>query len=111
MHALTPVELESLLSEAVSRLRREFDPCAVYLFGSHAEGRAGAWSDLDLLVVVPESGEDFYRRSARAHRALRGLGVPKDVMVYTADEFDSRAALPVSFERVVRDRGRLLYAA
>lgn len=103
--------LEHILAEAVQRLRQEFDPRAIYLFGSHAEGRAGPDSDLDLLVVLNESAESRCQRSTRAYRALRGLGVPKDVLVYTAREFDERARLPVSLERTIQDTRRLLYAA
>ncbi len=71
--------------------------------------RAG--SDIDLLVVVAESDLSFFERGAAAYRALRRIGVPVDVQVYTRAEFETRAALPVSFERTVRAEGRVLYAA
>ncbi len=34
-----------------------------------------------------------------------------DVQVYTRAEFDSRAALPVLFERTVKFKGKLIHAA
>ncbi len=46
-----------------------------------------------------------------ARGARRGIPVPIDVQVYTREEFESRASLPVSFERTVRQKGRVLYAA
>jgi predicted nucleotidyltransferase len=81
------------------------------LFGSFAYGQPGPDSDLDLLVVVADSDMSFYERSALAYRALRGIGVPIDVQVYTREEFDRRSALAVSFERTVKTKGHVLYAA
>ena len=43
---------ESTLSEMVGRIATRFDPTQVLLFGSHARGSAGEWSDVDLLVVM-----------------------------------------------------------
>ncbi len=103
--------INQILDRAKSRLIDEFSPKAIYLYGSYAYGTPHSGSDLDILVVVDESEESFFKRSARAYRALRGLGVPLDVQVYTAEEFESRAALPVSFERTVKTRGIRLDAA
>lgn len=108
---MTPDQLEQVLPEIVRRLRATFDPCTIYLFGSCAYGQVGRASDVDLLVVVPDSALDFFDRTTLAYRALDRIGVPLDVMVYTRAEFDSRAALPVSFERTVRTKGRVLHAA
>lgn len=111
MPVLTDEELKRKLAEVVERLRREFAPVAIYLFGSYAYGTPGPHSDLDLLVIVDDSPLDAYSRDARAYEALTGLGIPKDVQVYTRAEFQHRADLPVSFERTVRTKGKLLYAA
>lgn len=111
MPVLNPSELETKLAEIVRRLREAFAPSAIYLFGSYAYGTPQSHSDLDLLVVVEDSRLNPYQRDGLAYRALRGIGVPKDVLVYTRQEFETRSELPVSFERTVRERGRVLYAA
>src|SRR6267142_2479945 len=103
--------VSNLLPEITRRLREALSPSLIYLYGSHAYGNPNAGSDVDLLVIVPDSPLDFFTRSALGYRALRGIGVPVDVQVYTQREFDERAALPVSFERTVRAKGRLLHAA
>lgn len=108
---MTTSDLEQLLAEITRRLRDALQPSAIYLYGSWAYGRPHRDSDLDLLVVVADSALGFFERSALAYRALRGIGVALDVQVYTDNEFGQRAALPVSFERTVRTKGRLLYAA
>jgi len=108
---LTAQQVEQVLPEIVRRLREALSPETIYLFGSCARRSAGTSSDVDLLVVVRESELSFFQRGAAAYRALRRIGVPVDVQVYTRREFEVRAALPVSFERTVRLKGRVLYAA
>ena len=102
---------EALIQEACERLHRAFGPCDVFLYGSHAYGTPGSGSDIDLLVVVESSLDDPYTRDAQAYKALAGLRVAKDVQVYTREEFEKRAALPVSFERTVKSKGKLLRVA
>ena len=109
--SMTTTSLNQPLQQIVDRLRASLDPIAIYLYGSYAYGDPGPDSDVDLLVVVEDSSQDFFERSAEAYRALRGLGVPIDVQVYTRREFEDRAALAVSFERTVSTKGRILYAA
>jgi hypothetical protein len=47
----------------------------------------------------------------QAYRALYGVGVPKDVVVYTHAEFEARSRAPTSLPATVLREGRLLYAA
>ncbi len=108
---MTAGQLQEVLPEIVRRLREALAPMTIYLYGSCAYGTVGSDSDVDVLVVVPESELTFFERGAAAYRALRRIGVPVDVQVYTGEEFESRASLPVSFERTVRNKGRILYAA
>lgn len=111
MALLTQQQIEEKLALIVERLRAAFSPVAIYLFGSYVYGTPGPHSDLDLLAVVEASPLTAYQRDALAYRALRGIPVPIDVQVYTREEFEGRAALPVSFERTVQRKGKLLYAA
>ena len=100
-----------ILDEIVARLREALSPAAIYVYGSWIYGTPHRDSDLDILVIVPTSDLSFFDRSAVAYKALRGIDMPIDLQVYTADEFAERAALPVSFERTVKTKGHLLYAA
>lgn len=111
MSLLSPDQFDAAIGEIVSRLRDALSPVAIYLFGSYAYGSPNRHSEIDVLVVVRESSLDAYSRDAIAYRALRGIAMPIDVQVYTRDEFDRRSLLAVSFERTVKTRGRLVYAA
>ena len=100
---------KSLLETATQRLVAEFQPEQVWLYGSHAWGNPHDDSDVDLLVVVPHSNETPIRRSQRAHRCLRGLRMPKDVLVETRQEVDRVKGLKTSLENIILSRGRRLY--
>jgi hypothetical protein len=80
------------LAEIVRPLIAAFQPERIYLFGSRARGDAGADSDYDLLVVVPDDASPERRRSRLGYQALRGTGVTADVMVWTCSAFDSPCA-------------------
>ena len=111
MPVLDAKQLEAHLTQAVQRLRAALSPIAIYFFGSYLYGTPRQDSDLDLLVVVDNSPLLAFDRDAAAYRALGDLPFPIDVQVYTREEFEHRAALPVSFERTVKRRGKLVYAA
>jgi predicted nucleotidyltransferase len=99
------------LAEIVQRLVAALKPERIYLFGSHARGQAGFDSDYDLLVVVAASDLPAHRRDQWAYRALKGIGVAKDVLVWTRDEFESRSTVASSLPAIVLREGRVLYAA
>ncbi|MCC7107424.1 MAG: nucleotidyltransferase domain-containing protein [Chloroflexi bacterium] len=102
---------EPLLAEAVKRLVDAFAPERIYLFGSRARGDASEDSDYYLFVIVPASDLPHVRRAQVAHLALRDLGAPKDVVVWTREEFERYLPVVTSLPATVAREGRLLYAA
>jgi len=98
-----------LLDEAVERLKKEFQPEEIYLFGSHAWGMPNDDSDVDLMVIVRESSERPIKRMQRAHHCLGNLEMSKDVFVQTRAEFDRYRHLRASFQHQILQRGRKLY--
>jgi predicted nucleotidyltransferase len=99
----------TLLDEVVERLVDEFSPDRIILFGSHAWGRPHEDSDLDLLVLVSESDERPHRRASRAHRCLRGIAAPMDLVVKTRGELERFASDPTSLEAEILERGIVIY--
>ena len=82
---------DSLIREMVDTIVREADPDTVILFGSRAHGNARADSDVDLLIVErePFSPQRSRRQeTARLYLALRKLAIPKDLLLYSRDEFE-----------------------
>ena len=97
------------LETVTQRLVAEFQPEQIWLYGSHAWDHPHDDSDVDLFVVVGDSDETPIRRSQRAHRCLRGLRMPKDVLVETRREVDRVLGLKTSLETAILNRGRKLY--
>lgn len=102
---------DAVLNEILRRLIAAYDPLQVYLFGSKARGEAGANSDYDLLVVVPDDAPPERRRSRLAYEALRGTGAAADVLVCTHSYFEPRRSLRASLPGTVLREGRLLHDA
>ena len=104
------LEHDLKLADIVQRLVNALDPERIYLFGSRARGESASDCDYDVLVVVPCSELPAHRRDQQAYRALKGVGVAKDVLVWTREEFDSRSSVACSLPATVLREGRLLYA-
>ena len=98
-----------LLEDAVERLKAEFQPEEIYLFGSHAWGTPTDDSDVDLMVIVHDSDERNIQRMQRAHRCLGDLAMSKDVLVPTRAQVDRYKHLRASLFHQVLARGRKLY--
>ena len=76
---------ETIISTMVDRIVGRFQPSRVVLFGSQARGDANEWSDVDLLVVLP-NGTDRRHAAVEIHRTLGDLPVAKDIVVTTPEE-------------------------
>lgn len=102
---------EPRLREALRRLIAAYMPERIYLFGSQARGDAGADSDFDLLVVVPDDASPERRRSRLAYEALGGTGTAADVLVCSRSYFEARRHLKASLPGTVLREGQLLHHA
>ena len=98
-----------ILQEMVHRLVREFQAERIILFGSHAWGTPTEDSDVDLLVIVPESNLRPVQRAVRAYQCLQGLNVPKDILVKTRAEVERMRDVYASLECEILERGKVLY--
>jgi predicted nucleotidyltransferase len=97
-----------LIEEIVARIRRTIGPDRVILFGSRARGDAHPESDFDLLVVV-DSDEPRYRRSAPLYRILADLPIEVEIMVYTPQEVAEWSSVPQAFVTTALREGKVLY--
>ena len=109
--SVTVQTTDPVIGKIVQRLVAALSPECIYLFGSQARGDAGPDSDYDLLVVVHTSALPRYRRDQAAFEALLGVGVAKDVLVLTHNEFERQRTVVCSLAATVEREGVLLYAA
>ena len=102
-----PPVTEELLREMTRRLREAGDPIQVILFGSHARGDAGPYSDLDLLIV-DDSGRSRREASVAYRLALLESYPSRDVVVRTPQEMAARRERVGNLERQTVKEGRVL---
>ena len=107
----TATVAEPPFDEVVGRLVDALAPEQIYLFGSRARGDNQPHSDYDFMVIVPQSDLPAHRRAQFAHRALGGIQVAADVLVWTRQEFDRFLPVPGSLAATVLREGRLLHDA
>jgi predicted nucleotidyltransferase len=100
----------AVIDEMVRRIVAEARPVRVVLFGSAARGDPRPGSDIDLLVVVPD-GSHRRRTAQRLYGALRGIGVPYDIIVATETDLRRHGNVPGYIYRQALSEGRDVYAA
>ena len=102
------VASKGFISTMVDRIVERFQPLQVVLFGSHARGTANAWSDVDLLVVLPDVSD---KRAAAVdiRRTLGDLPVCKDIVVATPEEIARRGHLAGTVLRSALREGKIVY--
>lgn len=101
-------EVQITIAEMVRRIVARFHPERIVLYGSHARGTAGPHSDVDLLVVMEPNGSKR-RRAVEIHGLLAGMGVPKDVIVVTPEEFDAYRDASGTVIRTAWQEGKILH--
>jgi predicted nucleotidyltransferase len=86
------------------------DTEAIYLFGSYADGTPREDSDLDIYVVVPDSGVNPLKTEVAITGLLYGdsFRMPVDLIVKHSGKFRRNKDL-ATFERVVDRTGVRIY--
>ena len=92
----------------MSRIVKAVNPAKIILFGSYAHGQPHESSDLDLLIIMT-SEQPRWRRAIPIYNALRGLLVPKDIVVYTPEEVEAWSEVPQAFVTTALRKGSVLY--
>lgn len=91
------------------RIAREFRPQRIILFGSYAEGKATADSDVDLLVVMPYRGRAVDQSVAIRLRTAPSF--PVDLFVQRPSEIRRRLAMGDQFMRDILEKGKVIHEA
>jgi len=101
-----------MIRKMVDTIIREADPDAVILFGSRARGDFRPDSDVDLLIIErePFSPQRSRRQeTARLYLALRKLAMPKDLLLYSREEFERLKDSPYHIVARAQREGRVLH--
>lgn len=89
----------------LARLREQYRPLEIWLFGSRARGDAHATSDWDLAAVVSDDSRPELFDPATAWRLLRFDSFGADVLVFPRSEFDEDRETPNSIPFAIAHEG------
>ncbi len=98
-----------LLDEITKRLAESIHPERIYLFGSHATGIADDDSDVDLLIVVPDTNQSRHDLALKGRANMRDLIIPMDLVVCTHSEIEKWENVKCTLIYTVMRKGKLLY--
>lgn len=99
---------KALIDDIKNRIVEAVDPEKIILFGSFAYGKPSKDSDLDILVIM-KSDLPRYKRSVPIYKALAGMLIPKDIIVYTPQEVEEWDNVPQAFVTTAVTRGEKIY--
>ena len=102
------IEEKKFLRRAVANIVKGFHPRQILLFGSHAHGKPGPDSDLDLLIVK-DTRLPVAERARRVSQFIGRHVFPLDLIVLTPGEIRSRLRGFDPFLEEALNRGRILY--
>ena len=103
---------ETLLDKMVEAIVEVAKPDKINLFSSRAKGTAREDSDYDFIVVQAEA---FFKEHSRRKeagklgRALAKFRVPKDILMYSAEEVEQRRHWQDSVFSDALKEGKALY--
>ncbi len=103
-------EIKAILSEIVEKLKSEYKPLKIILFGSYAYGNPMEDSDIDLLILknTNERGVD---RFVLVKRIIYNPNrkIPVFPLVYTPEELEERLKIGDDFIKEIIQKGIVLY--
>ncbi|MBN4061461.1 nucleotidyltransferase domain-containing protein [bacterium AH-315-G11] len=107
---MNEVQLDTILSDMVTKICQVGSPKKIVLFGSRARGEAKISSDIDLLLIE-HSDLPRYKRAAPYRKAIAGLCMAKDIVVWSPEEIEEWKTVPNAFITTILREGRVLYEA
>jgi len=107
-----PPSITSILARIVEKLKDEYRPERIILFGSYAYGTPNEDSDIDLFILK-ESDKRRWERGVDVKRIITDSkrGIPVSPIVYSPSELDKRLEMGDQFIEEIIQRGIELYPA
>ncbi len=104
------MDKKEIITRIAEKIKTQYQPQKIILFGSYAWGNPVKDSDLDLLIVK-ETNEKHRKRSLNVRRILseENALVGMDILVYTPQELSERMETGDSFLSKILREGEVLY--
>ena len=102
-------KIKETIANIVKRIKDEYKPEKIILFGSYAYGRPNAQSDIDLFIIK-KTAKRRIDRFCEVSRLLRDVkGVSIQPVVFTRQEVARRLDLEDDFIEEILRKGEILY--
>ena len=108
MQPVTVLFEDQLKERILNSILSEGNPEKIFIFGSYAKNNATINSDIDRFIVERTDLKKG-KRASKYFRNLRDLPIPKDIIVYTPDEFESRKLELNSLPYTILKEGILIF--
>jgi predicted nucleotidyltransferase len=102
------MDIESYLKNIVDKIINNFNPVKIILFGSYAYGHPTVDSDMDIMIVM-DTDEKPHKRAVSVRKVLKGIGIPKDIIVKTPEEFERFKDIVGTIVYPAAHKGRIIY--
>lgn len=97
----------AIIQQIGDRIGRDFQPEKIILFGSQAYGIPTWYSDIDLLVVMPQL-EDPLEQSVTMLKKLN-IPISVDLLTRTSKQLQQRVEMGDRFIKEILERGQVIY--
>ncbi len=98
-----------IIMSIVNKIKAEYRPEKIILYGSYAYGNPNKDSDIDLFIIK-ETRKKRIQRFCDVSRLLRDIkGISIQPVVFTKDETAKRLELEDDFIKEILNKGEVLY--
>ncbi len=104
-------KIQKLIAEVVEKIKTEYQPEKIILYGSYAYGKPNKDSDIDLFIIkdTDKRRVDRFVEVSRIMDKWEGQ-ISISPMVYTNKEVKERLSMGDDFVQEILTRGETLYA-
>lgn len=102
-------KIKETIANIVEKIRDNYKPEKIILFGSYAYGRPNAESDIDLFIIKKTQKRriDRFCEVSRLLRNIKGISIQP--VVFTRQEVARRLELEDDFIKEILHKGEILY--
>ncbi|MBI2459850.1 MAG: nucleotidyltransferase domain-containing protein [Parcubacteria group bacterium] len=97
------------IREITEKIKKEYKPEKIILFGSYAWGKPRQWSDVDLFIVKKSRKRRIYREYELRKKLFGNNFPPMDLLIYTPAELKKRIDIKDFFIGDILSKGKVLY--